>query len=342
VSPRPLKTPDRILCVAPNWVGDSLFFLPAVDALKRRFPGAALDVLAKAGIAGLLRGSGRFRRVQALPAGSGRWERFQTHWGLRKECYDLAVVFPDSFSAALAAFLSGAKVRVGRRGEGRSFLLSRDFLPAARRRDMHVVDEYMALAEACGASAFETERTPTLSPSADGLEECHRLFREHGLGGGMLVALCPTSAYGPAKQWPAEHWAALALELKRRRFGVLFLCAPSEWEKVEPMARRIGGVPVLTPSLSGLAACLRSCEAVVANDSGPLHLAAAVGARCVGLYGPVDPKWSGPRTPRGEAIYLGLDCSPCFARICPLGHHACLQTLSVDQVLEGLTRVLKR
>jgi heptosyltransferase-2 len=332
---------SKVLCVAPHWVGDSLFFLPAVDALRRRFPEASFGLLAKAGIAGLLKGSGRFQQVHVLPTGAGRWERFLAHWRLRDEGYELAVVFPDSFSSAFAAFLSGAGLRVGRSGEGRSLLLSPGFRLPRRTRRTHVVDEYLALVEACGASAFSTERIPTLSPAAEGIEEQQRLFRERGLGKGLLIALCPTSAYGPAKRWPGEHWSALALELKRRRFNVVFLCAPSEWEGVEELARASGS-PVLAPSLAGLAACLQACEAVVANDSGPLHLAAAVGARCLGLYGPVDPQWSGPRTSRGEALYLGLACSPCYARVCPLGHHDCLRTLSVERVLGELTQVLKR
>lgn len=332
--------PERILCVAPHWVGDSLFFLPAVDALRRRFPSAALDLLAKPGIAALHRDSGRFGAVHALPPAAGRLERFRAHWGLRAQGYGLALVFPDSFSAALAAALSGARERVGRAGEGRSWLLTLRLPP--RRRDRHVVDEYLDLARACGAEAGPGERRPQLSPSPAGVEERQRLFREHGLGQGLLVGLCPTSAYGPAKQWPAAHWAALARRLAALRYQPAFLCAPAELEAVAPLAREAGGLPLLAPSLPGLAACLAACEAVVANDSGPLHLAAAVGARALGLYGPVDPRWSGPLGPRAEALYRGLDCSPCHARACPLGHHDCLQGLAVEAVLEAFQALLKR
>jgi len=332
----------RILCVAPNWVGDSLFFLPAVDALRRRYAGSEFGLLARPGIAALHKDSGRFQRLHSLPAGAGRAARFAAHWRLRAERYDLAVVFPDSFSSALAAFLCGARVRVGRSGEGRSLLLSPGFRLPPRTRGLHVVDEYLALAEACGAEATADERQPRLRPGAEGLQESQRLFREHGLGQGLLVGLCPTSAYGPAKEWPAERWSALALELVRRRFSVAFFCAPNELARVVPLARQAGNAPVLAPGLSGLAACLQACEAVVANDSGPLHLAAAVGTRCLGLYGPVDPRWSAPRSPRGEAIYLGLGCSPCHARACPLGHHDCLVKIDVDRVLDVFTGLMKR
>lgn len=338
-----MKAPARVLCVAPHWVGDSLFFLPAVDALRRAYPQAGFGLLAKAGIAALLKEGGRFDRVHALAPGAGRLERLRAHWALRREAYDLALVFPDSFSSALAARLSGAKLRAGRRGEGRDWLLSGGLRLPPRRRERHVVDEYLDLAVLCGAPApGPDQRRPSLALSAAGLEERQRLFRENGLGGGLQVGLCPTSAYGPAKQWPAAHWIALARELARRRYSVVFYCAPSELEAVAPLAREAGGLPLLTPGLPGLAACLAACELVLANDSGPLHLAAAVGSRCLGLYGPVDPAWSAPRSPRAEALYRGLDCSPCHARVCPLGHHDCLEGLSVDTVLDAFQQLLKR
>ena len=333
--------PQRILCVAPNWVGDSLFFLPAVDALRRRFPQARLDLMARPGIASLLKDGGRFDQVKVLASGAGRWSRFGAFWALRRESYDLAVLFPDSFSMALGAFLSGAKIRVGRQGEGRSLFLSPGYRLPARQRQIHVVDEYLELARACGAGA-EGERQPQLPPSAQAAEEARQLFDGAGLGKAKVIGLCPTSAYGPSKQWPAEHWVRLARELASKNFEVAFFCAPNELEPVKTMAGLAGAIPVLAPSLPGLAACLAACEAVVANDSGPLHLAAAVGARCLGLYGPVDPKWSAPVSPRADWLYRGLDCSPCHARVCPLGHHDCLQGMEPAQVMSALLELLKR
>ena len=249
--------PDRILVIAPHWVGDSLFFLPAVDALRQRYPQARIDLLAKPSIAALLKDSGRFALVHSVAAGLGRLARFWAHWRLREQRYDLAIIFPDSFSTALAAFLTGATVRAGRRGEGRSIFLSWGFRLAPRQRQKHVVDEYLELAVACGA-AEQSARQPTLAVSTTGVEERQRLFRENGMEKGLLIGLCPTSAFGPSKQWPPEHWSALARELKARRFQVAFFCAPNELDQVAPMARAAGaGFPVLAPSLPGQ---LRSCH----------------------------------------------------------------------------------
>ncbi|MGH7442686.1 MAG: lipopolysaccharide heptosyltransferase II [bacterium] len=338
---RPFSSPSRVLCVAPNWLGDGLFCLPAVDALRRRFPAASFDLLARAGLAGLLGVSGRFQGTHVLDPEDGRGGRLRAQWGMRHEGYGLAVVFPDSFSAGLGAWLTGARERVGRSGEGRSPFLTRRLPKRPARGRVHVVDEYLALAEACGASAVGLERVPTFHAPERGLEERQRIFRELGLGAGLLVGLCPTAAYGPAKQWPLEFWDALALELRERRFSVVLFCAKSERGPLEALARA-RGLPLLSPSLPGLAACLAACEVVVANDSGSLHLAASLGVRSLGLYGSTNPRWTGPLGPRTEALSLELACSPCYAKVCPLGHLNCLRTLSVERVLESFSEILKR
>jgi heptosyltransferase-2 len=332
--------PERILCVSPNWVGDSIFMLPAVDALRRRFPQASVDLVAKPSIALLHGDAGRFRKTHAPPA-AGRAGRLLAHWRLRAEAYDLAVVFPDSFSSALGARFSGAKLRAGRAGEGRSPLLSAGLRLPPKTRRTHAVDEYLALAEACGATALGPDRIPRLLPSQEGQEECRRLFREHTLEAGRLVGLCPTAAYGPAKRWPREYWIALAGKLLRSDVRVALFCAAHELGEVLALARDAGGLPVLAPDLAGITACLSACDAVVANDSGPLHIAAAVGTPCLGLYGSSDPRWTAPRAEQCEVLSMGLSCSPCFARTCPLKHFDCLRTLSVERVLDACFRLLK-
>ncbi len=338
---RGLGAPGRILCVAPNWLGDAVFSLPAVDALRKLQPGAEMDAVARPALAGLLESSGRFALVHRLPAEGGRWARLRFHRGLARMGYGLAVVFPDSFSSALGARLSGARTVLGRAGQGRSPLLTLRLPPRPPRGALHVVDEFLALAEAAGAAASGEERIPTLRPSSRGVEEAAGLMRAHGLVGGLLVGLCPTAAYGPSKRWPAGQWRALGRALAGLRYRVALFCAPAERAEWEGVAAAEGW-PLLSPSVAGLAACFAECAAVVGNDSGSLHLAAAVGARCLGLYGSTNPRWTGPLGPRAEALTLGLGCSPCYARTCPLGHHGCLATLGVERVLDAFHALLRR
>jgi heptosyltransferase-2 len=334
----PALNPESVLVIAPNWVGDSIFMLPAVSALRRHFVTAKIGLLARPSILALHRGSRAFDAFEALDI-SSRSARFASHWRLRPRHYDVALLFPPSFSSALGAFLSGAKLRLGRSGEGRGIFINR-LLPKARR-DRHVSEEYLDLARLAGAEPDEGDRMPRLALTSEGIEEQKRLFAGQGLPeGAALVALCPTSAFGPSKCWGGEKFAALARLLRLRGLQPCLFGAPSELAQLEPIAEAAGGLPILLPGLAGLAACLAVSGAVVANDSGPLHIAAALGARCVGIYGPVDPKWSAPLSERCRVLYSSESCSPCFKPVCPLGHHNCMAHISPEAVLGALEELL--
>lgn len=332
--------PKALLLVAPNWVGDSIFMLPAVTALRRRHPQAAFTLLAKPSILALHRGSPLFDAFEALE-GRDYLSRFASQFRLRGRRFDMALVFPPSFSSAFGAFLTGSKNRIGRSGEGRGIFLSRRLPKAAR--DRHVSDEYMDLARLGGAEPLNEDKSVRLPLTQEGAEEQSRLFRERGLlAGPQLVALCPTSAFGPSKCWPPENFAALAALLRARRFQPYLLGAPNESAALQRISDAAGGLPMLTPGLPGLAACLAASGVVVANDSGPLHIAAASGARCVGIYGPVDPRWSAPLSHRAQLLYSGEPCSPCFKPVCPLGHHDCMRHIAPEGVFAAIEDLLKR
>jgi heptosyltransferase-2 len=332
--------PSAVLVIAPNWVGDSVFMLPAVSALRRSRPGASFTLLAKPGILSLHSASPLFDSFESLGP-PGRLRRFAAHWRLRPRHFDAALVFPPSFSSAFAAFLSGASRRVGRGGEGRGIFLNLR-LPRADRKK-HVSEEYLDLARALGAEPQNEDKSPRLVLTQAGAEEQGRLFREQGLQAGpQLVLLCPTSAFGPSKCWGEERFAALASRLKSLRYQPCLVGAPSELPQLRRISDQAGGLPTLLPSLAGLAACLASAGVVVANDSGPLHIAAAVGARCLGLYGPVSPAWSSPLSHRSTVLYSAEPCSPCYQKVCPLGHHACMVNLSVDSAVSAVVELLKR
>jgi heptosyltransferase-2 len=331
---------ENVLLIAPTWVGDSIFITPAVKALKRAMQGARFTLLARQGICDLHAANPLYDRfVERVPG--GYVSRFLQQRSLKKEKFDLALIFPDSFSSALGAWLTGASSRIGRGGQGRKLLLDK-VLPAADRQ-RHVADEYMDLAEAAGAQAHPADRQAELPLTQQGIEEANRLFREAGIeSSAALVGLCPTNAFGPSKAWPVKHWARLIVRLRERRFKPVMFGAASESAALREIdAASGGGTPLLFPGLPGLAAGLARMAAVVANDSGPLHVAAAVGARCLGLYGPVDPRWSAPLTLTAKNMYRGEDCSPCHQKLCPLGHHDCLEKISPEEVDTELDLLMK-
>jgi heptosyltransferase-2 len=187
------------LIIAPNWVGDSIFMLPAVSALRRHFKDFQFTLLAKPQIAELHAASPLFDVIEKIE-GEGREGRFASHWRLRKRNFDLAIVFPPSFSSAFASWLSGAKKSLGRGGQGRNiFLTSTGPMPAADRQ-RHVSEEYLDLARLAGAQPSDEDRAVKLKLTHKGQEERDRLFAEHSLeGNASVLALCPTSAYCPSK-----------------------------------------------------------------------------------------------------------------------------------------------
>jgi heptosyltransferase-2 len=335
---------EKILLIAPSWVGDSIHFLPAVAALRRGRAGSQVCLAARPGICELHAANPLFDRLLPLPAAATRGQRLAFYFGLRRERFSLALAFPNSFSAGLSAFLSGARQRLGRPGQGRRWLLTQWAPLKPDDRSRPVAEEYLDLALLAGGEAHPEDLKPRLPLTQSGVEEQNRIFREAGLSqDAALVALCPTSAYGEAKCWPQEHWASLARLLKERRYQPLLLGAPSEIGSLRGVAAAAGGgIACLTPRLPGLAACAAKVQAVVANDSGPLHVAAAVGARCVGLFGPISPAWSAPASPKAHALYHALACSPCYARVCPLGHQDCLRKMEPAEVLEEVLKVMRR
>jgi heptosyltransferase-2 len=318
--------------------------LPAVQALRQAWPGAEVSLLARAKLCELHAANPLFDRRLALPKAS-YLEAFRFQWGLRREGFDLALVFPESFSSAFGAFLTGATSRVGRIGQARGIFLTRGLPCPGDFRQRHVSLEYLDLAVAAGASAPSALKPPRLPLTPKGRDEQEKTFRTEGLKTGNLAAICPTSAFGPSKCWPPDRFGRLARLLQKAGMQPLLFGAEGEERSLEA-ARSASGMPlpILKPSLAGLAACLSKMALVVANDSGPLHLAAAVGVPCLGLYGPVSPVWSGPLAPeRGKAIlYLGLECSPCHAKDCPLGHHRCLEDIGPERAMGEIRRLLRR
>jgi heptosyltransferase-2 len=148
------------------------------------------------------------------------------------------------------------------------------------------------------------------------------------------IALCPGAEYGPAKQWPVEHYAALARLAQQQGYGVAILGAPRDAPTGEAIATQAPGALNLcgATQLTDAIALLADCSGAVSNDSGLMHVAAALGRPTVGVYGSTDPRHTPPAAHRSATVWLQLDCSPCFARTCPLGHLNCLRGVAPEHV----------
>jgi heptosyltransferase-2 len=254
---------------------------------------------------------------------------------LRRARLDLALLLPNSFEAALFARLAGARWRVGYAGDGRAAFLTHPLPPKAGRQ--HQVEAYLALLAPLGSAAILT--TPTLAVTAARQAEARGLLAAAGLDPGRrAVAIQLGAAFGPSKLWPEAQLADLARRLEDGGTPVVFLGGPGS----APLARAVEaalGRPAR--SLVGrdhpgvLPALLAEFALLVAPDSGPAHVAAAVGTPVVTLFGPTDPRLTAPVGDGHAALWTRPPCAPCFRPRCPIDHR-CLRALSVDDVLSAV------
>jgi len=336
----------RILVISPNWIGDAVIAQPLLYLLKRRHPGWPIDVLAPTWVAPVWRAVTEVDTVLESPFRHGvlqlreRW-RFARH--LRQRGYAEAYVLPNTFKFALIPWLAGIPRRIGYRGEMRYGLLNVVHSnPSAARRPM--LPFYAALADpparhAPASTALPRPRLTMAPEQAD--QEVARL----GLRcGDPLIAFAPGAEFGPAKRWPARHFAALASIIRDAYPEVQIVMLGSGKDKevcdeiaaAAPWLQNLAGATTLEQALAVLA----KATAVVSNDSGLMNIASALNRPTVVMYGPTDMNNTPPFSDVARAVSLHLECSPCHQRECPLGHHDCMNKLSADMVWQPLRAML--
>ncbi|HXV78234.1 MAG TPA: lipopolysaccharide heptosyltransferase II [Candidatus Polarisedimenticolaceae bacterium] len=332
----------RLLVVGPSWIGDMVMAQSLFLQLRRDDPSVTIDVVAPDWSRPILGRMPEIRRAIGLPVAHGRLG-FAARWrigrSLQGERYDRAIVMPKSWKSSLVPFFARVPVRTGYRGEQR-FGLINDARPLDVSFDRPMVRRYLALAPRAGGTVAEEIPRPALRVDRDNRG---RVAARLGLASERPVVACvPGAEYGPAKTWPAESFGELGRRLTASGVAVWILGGAAERETGErvralagPRARNLCGELRLEDAVD----LLSLTSTVVSNDTGLMHVAAAVGSHVVALYGSSSPVYTPPLTDRAEVLYLGLDCSPCFERACPLGHHRCLRELSVDAVLAAVRRV---
>jgi heptosyltransferase-2 len=318
---------ERALVRFPNWLGDTVMALPALRSLRSALPGAELWCLGPWVGTILESEPGIARRFHTPGSVGGRLTQARR---LRQVRFDLALILPNSFETALAGWLSGARWRVGY-GEGRGALLTHAL--RSHTDPVHQVAAYLRLLAPLGVEGRLTPPTLAIDPARR--VEARRLLGEANLSPrDPRVGLQLGAALGPAKLWPSERIAALAMRLEARGVRPILLGSSQARGLADAVqAAATGPIRSLVgrdrPAL--LAALFSELDALVAADSGPAHVAAAVGVPAVTLFGPTDPRLTAPRGPGQQALWHQPACSPCFLRECPIDHR-CLQALEVAEV----------
>lgn len=329
----------RILIVGPSWVGDMVLAQSLFKILRQRDPDARIDVLAPAWTRPLLVRMPEVDQAIAAPFVHGRLSlgtRLRLGAELRARDYDRAIVLPNSLKSAIVPWAARARARAGFKGEWRYGLLN-DIRHLDEQKLPRTVDRFVALALAPNEALPEIPR-PRLRADADKARATlTRMNRK--LPATPVLGLCPGAEYGPAKRWPAEYFAAVARAKLDAGWEVWLFGSDKD-------KRDTGAVQSLTQnrcldlagktSLEEAIDLLSLTAAVVSNDSGLMHVAAALERPLVALYGSSDPRHTPPMAAKADVLYLGLSCSPCFERECPLGHLNCLRQLEPQRVLAAL------
>ncbi|MBN1269820.1 MAG: lipopolysaccharide heptosyltransferase II [Kiritimatiellae bacterium] len=285
---------DRILIIGTNWIGDSIMSMPAVQALRRARPGARITVLVKPALVPLWQMHEAPDAVLTLEEGIAG--TLASARRLRAEDFEQAFILPHSFRSALVPFVARVPARIGMPGHARDWMLTEVVTPHQRDERPHQACEYMALM-APETLEREPERPRLRVPEAAAAAARQLLASLPR----PRAALLPGAARGPAKRWPAEGFAEAGRLLAAQGWGLAVLGAPAEAEMCGRVAGEIGAAAVSLAgrtSFAEWAAALKACDIVVANDSGGMHVAAAVGTPVVAIFGITDPRRTGPLAER--------------------------------------------
>jgi heptosyltransferase II len=336
----------RALVIAPNWIGDALMAQPLFILLKKQYPRLVIDVVAPPWVAPVIECMPEINHVHAAQLRHGRvqlWQRWRLASTLRKR-YDAAYILPNSFKSALLPWFSSIRQRIGYQGEHRYGLLNVRHANPSKRCRPPMRRHYAALAFAPSASLPDDLPVPRLKISQNEAAQVLKRFQIEVHV--PRVVFCPGAEFGEAKRWPAGHFARLA-QLIISAFPethIVLLGTAKDQSIGDHMTVQRSKVHNLCgkTALNDACALISQASVVVSNDSGLMHVAAALDRPLIALYGSSDPRHTPPLSDRAQIQWLHLACSPCFARTCPLGHLNCLQTLHPEQVFEPLREILCR
>tara|TARA_R110001592_G_scaffold363043_1_gene679537 strand:- start:14354 stop:15406 length:1053 start_codon:yes stop_codon:yes gene_type:complete len=338
---------EQILVVGPSWVGDMVMSQVLYIYLQQTRPGVAIDVLAPVWSEPLLQRMPEVRSAINMPLGHGELG-LGRRWGLarrlRSQDYDQALLLPNSLKSALVPFFAGIPRRTGWRGEQRYGLLN-DLRRLDEKALPLMVQRFLALGQNAGEPLPEELPSPHLV--VDRAQADQVLQRFHLAPDRPLLALCPGAEFGSAKRWPAAHYAELAARYLELGWQVVLLGSAND----RSVTGEISGLCESNRDCVDLAGHTRLAEvvdllskatAVVSNDSGLMHIAAALARPLVVVYGATSPAFTPPLNDNAAMVVSDIDCAPCFARECPLGHHGCMRYTPMQRVAEELDSLLAR
>ena len=341
----------RILIIAPNWIGDAVMSQPLLAELKASYPDSQIDVLASSWVAPIYRACSEVNEVI-----EAKLEHKQLQWNLRQQLakqlqanqYTICFVLPNSLKSALIPWLANIPFRIGYRGELRFGLINFSLPNPSKVNRPPMVEHYLALAslldeESTPEKVRNNSNIPTLNVLEQAKQSVTKKLRDVNTNPQAVYVFCPGAEYGITKRWPTEHFAKLAQELSANNpdSHIILLGSKSDnalAENIQLHAPNLSNIHNWcgNTSLDEAIALINMSQAVVSNDSGLMHIAAALRTPQVAIFGSSDPHHTPPLSDQAKVLWLNLPCSPCHKRVCPLGHLKCLKDITPEQVFSTI------
>ena len=338
-----------ILIIAPNWIGDAVMTQPLLANLKAQYPETKIDVLASTWVAPIYRACTEVHEVI-----EAKFEHKKLQWILRRQLakelaaknYQACFVLPNSFKSAIIPWLANIPFRVGYRGELRFGLINVALDNPSKVNRPPMVEHYLALSQLLGdeqALALAGNPTPKLNVSAAAKLSVQTKLQSAKIDLANIYVMCPGAEYGQTKRWPTSHFAQLAQRLidSNPKNQIILLGSKGDLalaQEIHSQANQDAHIHNWcgSTSLDEAIALIGMSKAVISNDSGLMHIAAALKTPQVAIFGSSDPAHTPPLSDKAKVIWLNLPCSPCHKRVCPLGHLKCLNDILPEQVFATL------
>ncbi|MDK9737756.1 lipopolysaccharide heptosyltransferase II [Vibrio sp. D404a] len=342
----------KILIIGPSWVGDMVMSQSLYMTLKAQHPKSEIDVIAPGWCKPILERMPEINRAIDMPIGHGAFNllgRREIGKSLRENKYDQAYILPKSAKSALIPWFANIPTRIGWKGEMRYGLLND--LRSNMKSFQYMVERYVALAypgkDMLNSSSLGgIENLPRPKLFIDKTEQAATIAKFHLDNTGSIIGLCPGAEFGPAKKWPETHYAEVATAMIKTGKKIWLFGSQKDLKTCNNIRDLVpkenqAQVYVLAGKTSLIEAVdlLGACNTVVANDSGLMHVAAAVGCNVVAVYGSTSPKYTPPLAKKVEIVHTDIDCRPCFKRECEFQHLKCLTELSPKLVIDNITKL---
>ncbi len=339
---------SKILVRANNWIGDVVLMTPALHSLRTAFPEASITVLAKPWVIPVLKNNSDINNIllyddQSLHSGLRGTIRLASQ--LRGQGFHCAILFQRAFEAALLSFLARIPNRAGFTTDARGFLLTHKARPKKRDFSVHRVEHNQRLLAGLGLAPISTN--PALPLSQESIRQAKQRLADLGVpANAFLFGLNPGATFGGAKRWPVARFAALSDQIVQA-FGAKGIIFGGSSEKVlgDQVIKQLGGKDIFNlageTSLSEAIALIGLCGLFITNDSGLMHIAAALDIPLVAIFGPTDYRTTSPWSNKYKLVRkTDLSCSPCMKRECPLDHHQCMEAITAQEVFDSVQRLL--